>query len=193
MPWKAAHPSTTAVVFLPEDAKPEDQAKFTIGFWPPLIAEQVKALRVEFTKPGDLHPVRDAEAFAEQSGISLQWYRTMVRYGLREWHNVEIDGKITPLATTEEEIDGRPHIAVSEDHVNVLHSGNMVVALGMRCWLYNVLTEESKKKYASLFVSASSTSRTTAKTARQNGRAKDSRTGSRGKTAKKSKAARTKR
>ena len=193
MPWKAAHPASTTTANLPEDADAKDQATFTIGFWPPFIAEKLNVLRAEITKPGpDLHPIRDANAFAEATGLSIAWYRTMVKYGLRDWKGVEIDGKEVKIDTKTEEIDGRKHTAVSEEHIDVLYHGSLLVALGMKCWVYNVLSEVQKKEFDLQSASPSSKSPTSAKSARRNGKAKGPPSGSLTKTTKKSKAVPTK-
>ena len=138
MSWSAVHPDMTTEVRIPdEDGAPV----FTLGFWPPLVAERLGALIAFVRKPRDLDPIADLPAFVKASGLELAAFQDMVRYGVRGWTGWgDLKAVLVP-----ETFDGREHKRLTEDGVVALHANKLLVAVALKAMLFNILTEEEKK------------------------------------------------
>jgi hypothetical protein len=149
MTWKAKHPDNTEDVRVPEDGP-----TFTIGFWPPLLADKVKRNAREWMKQGDA-PISD-----EEGERRFLLTRDMVRFGVRGWKGLE------PAAAFESiEYGGRRHSALTEASIDLLYANKLFDAVALAAWGVNSLSEDAKKKSDSPSPSQPSTLHTAAPSA----------------------------
>ena len=138
MAWKAVHPGLTEKLRIPdEDGAPT----FELGFWPPLEAEKMKVVRERINRSAaNVDPVKDFDRMLAESGIGLESYRSMCRLGVRGWTGF---GDFEPQ-TEEVVVDGRRHVALKDDSLHLLYVNHLLVAVGLKCFLFNILTEDAK-------------------------------------------------
>ena len=161
MAWVAVHPDNTTEVQVPEGKGPW----FTVGFWPPREAERFNMMLEKIQKPlEELDPVRDQDEYMKAVGLNYDTFRNMVAYGVRDWRDmVDVEGEpFLPHFEEAVEIDGRPHKALSDASIDDLYVNRLLVAVALKCWLFNTLTQEEKKTSGLQLQSSSSTLPTSA-------------------------------
>lgn len=129
------HPDQT------DDTTPvEGGPTFTIGYFPPKVSARIDVMRARMRRPDEqMDPVKDYDLLLEQSGISIDAFSEMCRYGVRGWKNF---GELKCELETDE--DGNKRL--SEVCVRALHLNKLAVAVGYKALLYNHLSEEERGK-----------------------------------------------
>lgn len=160
--WLGIDPDLTKDVRVPEE---DGAPTFTIGFWPPLVAERLNLAMVRIRKiQGDdeeeIDLVKDFDKALQRSGVSIEAYQDMCRYGVRGWTGGVIEAELET-----EKIAGREHQVLSHRSVEVLYKGGLLLAVGLEAMRMNVLGETEKKRSDSPSSSATSTSPTPAPSA----------------------------
>lgn len=165
MPWIAAHPDNTMTIRLPEEAPREEQGEFTLGYWPPRLAEKFSRTLSELSDPDrKLDPVEDQKQYLESINLDFDLAMEMVAYGVRGWDGVE-DASGNPIVPgrVERTFDGRKFEALDEGSLEFLYTNRMIGVLALKCQLFNYLTDEEKKRSALQSGLSSSTRPTNAK------------------------------
>lgn len=136
MAWVAVHPDLTQEVQVPEE---EGAPLFTVGFWPPREAERFKMTWADMQRT-ELDPVDQQDAYLKAVNINYEVARDMVRFGVRGWSGMRgADGK---EMAPEFDAEGR----LSEASLDLLYVNNLLAALSIKAFLFNVLSEDEKKK-----------------------------------------------
>ena len=158
--WLAVHPDMTADARVPDE---EGAPTFSIGFWPPRESERLGVLLTRLRKPrADADP-DDLDALVKESGLSLDAFRDMARYGVRGW-----TGFGSVVSSVEEvEIDGRKHKRLTADAVNALYVNRLLIPVALKAMAFNVLSEAEKKTSGSPFGSSTKSPGTSAPDASQ--------------------------
>lgn len=151
MTWRAVHPSLTKEVRVPEDDP--SAPTFTVGFWPPLESEKAKLYvsKLRRLQPG---PSETTEELLHRAQVDLHAFRDMVRFGVRGWSGL---GDLSCMTETVE-IDGRRHVALTQESIDVLYHSSLLLPVALACWQFNSLTETEKKTSDSRSSSPVSTS-----------------------------------
>jgi len=139
MAWKAVHPDLTDEV-TPVEGGPT----FVVQFWPPSIAAKLEVMLSRIRKPGrELDPVADYDELLMDSGISLEAFKEMARYGVRDWRDF---GDIR-CETEEVVLDDMRHRRLTAKAVHTLHVNKILLAVAFKALLFNTLTEEQRGKF----------------------------------------------
>lgn len=136
MAWRAVHPSITEPRRIPSD-DPTGPV-FTLGFWPPLEAEKAK---IYVSKVRRASGGTDIAELVDRARVDLDAFWSMARFGVRGWSGL---GDLVS-ATERVSIDGREHVALSDDSMQVLYHSGLLLPVALECWRYNSLTDEEKK------------------------------------------------
>lgn len=141
MAWKAVHPSLTEEVRVLDDP---DSPVFKVCFWPPKIAAEIEVRLARLRKPGrDLDPVNDYDLLLKESGLSLESFELMARYGVAGWSGF---GEFE-CQTESETIDGRAHSRLTPDSLHLLHVNRLLLGVAMKALLMNTLSEDQRGKF----------------------------------------------
>lgn len=115
---------------------------------------------------GALDPVKQNSELAEIAQAEADILRDCARWGCRGW----IGGEGMPASTADtREIDGRKHLVLSEESLDVLHHNRLLPAVAFRVIAFNIPSGTEKKRPASPSPLDSSTLHTPAAVATQTG------------------------
>lgn len=136
--FRFVDPDNTRETRIPdEDGAPT----FTLGFWPPRESDRLQVAIARMSKMGDADPVADMNEAVKRSGIALDTFMDMVRYGCRGWSGIAFQS-----GTVEVEIHGRKHKALDQRSLDALYANRLLVAVALECMRFNALTDEEKKR-----------------------------------------------
>lgn len=114
---------------------------FTLGFFPPREAERLGVVIAKIKKIGDVDPIADIDKAIESSGLSLDVYMTVVRYGVRGWSWP--GGKSPEMGV--EKIGKHEYPVLEQKSVDALYRSKLLFLVSLACLKFNTLQEEEKK------------------------------------------------
>ena len=159
MPFPLMHPDLTEKIRVPEEGP--EQLLVEVGYWPPREDVRIRAKIPSLSTPDKkLDPIADMEAYVHQAGLDFDVLRDAVRWGVRGW-----EGATLEAVTVGTLIDDRKHLMLSPESIEALYHSRLLVVVGMKAILFNLLSEEERGKSGWRSSSSTSTNPTPAEPA----------------------------